>query len=124
MIEITTFGYLHGPAPKAMMTLDLRDFLRDPARMSPRLLNMDGRDEEVRQVVLGTPGAGTTLQAAAIFVMGIPEARGPVTVAIGCAGGKHRAAAMGGMLAEILTSSRLSVNLVHRDAHHPRVLKP
>lgn len=54
---------------------------------------MSAHDEPVRTTVLGTPGIADLLAASAAAVAAFlagPSA-GPVTVADGCAGGRHRA---------------------------------
>jgi len=62
-VEIVSFGYLHGPPPTAHLILDLRSHFRDP-HVDPGL----------RELTAYRSG---------------PSA-GPVTVAVGCAGGRHR----------------------------------
>jgi UPF0042 nucleotide-binding protein len=121
-IHITTFGYLHGDPPPATLTLDLRTHFRDP-HVRPELRYLTAHDQQVREAVLMTPGIslliGSVLSAIRAFLSG-PTA-GPVTVAVGCAGGRHRAATVGASLAELLTGVGHTVELTHRDLAKPVV---
>lgn len=112
MVTIITFGYLHAPPPAAHIIVDLRHHFRDP-HVSPDLRYMTARDEAVRQAVMTTPGIAAVVEATAAMVRAYqagPSAE-PVTVAIGCAGGRHRAATVGMALAAELEG----VTLIHRD---------
>lgn len=116
-VTITTFGRLHGEPPAADITLDLRRHFRDP-HVSPELRYLTARDEAVRTAVLTTPGIQSLVDAAAAAVVAFlsgPSA-GPVTVAVGCAGGRHRAAVVGAHLAKCLINQwDVPTGLIHRD---------
>ncbi|MQY15000.1 RNase adapter protein RapZ [Streptomyces sp. RB5] len=115
-VEIVSFGYLHDAPPVAHLTIDLRQHFRDP-HVKPELRYMTARDEPVRAAVLGTPGitdlVAATAAAVAAFASG-PSA-GTVTVADGCAGGRHRAPTFALALAERLCAEGHRVTVVHRD---------
>ena len=116
-VSITTFGYLHGGAPSAHLTLDLREHFRDP-HDNPALRILTAEHEVVRAVVLLTPGIRALIDstAAAILAYLAGPSGGPVTVAVGCAGGRHRAATVGMELAQVLTDQfSVHVDLTHRD---------
>ncbi|GLZ15855.1 hypothetical protein Acsp04_60900 [Actinomadura sp. NBRC 104425] len=114
-VHITTFGYLHGAPPPAEITLDLRHHFRDP-HVSPELRYLTAHDAPVRAAVLDTPGIRPLIDAtAAIRAYLAGPSAGPVTVAVGCAGGRHRAATVGMTLADILVGQ--AVALTHRDLH-------
>jgi RNase adaptor protein for sRNA GlmZ degradation len=121
-VEIVSFGYLHGEPPAAHLTIDLRHHFRDP-HVSPELRYMTADDEPVRTAVLNTPGitalVDATATAIAAFASG-PSA-GPVTVADGCAGGRHRAPTFARALADRLTAAGHSVSIRHRDMAEPVV---
>jgi UPF0042 nucleotide-binding protein len=115
-IEIVSFGYLHDEPPAAHLTIDLRHHFRDP-HVSQELRYMTAHDEPVRTAVLNTPGitdlvAATTLAVAAFA--GGPSA-GTVTVADGCAGGRHRAPVFARALADRLTAAGHQVTVLDRD---------
>ncbi|MEU6825737.1 RNase adapter RapZ [Streptomyces atriruber] len=115
-VEIVSFGYLHDAPPTAHLTIDLRHHFRDP-HVSPELRYMSADDEPVRTAVLNTPGitdlVDATATAVAAFASG-PSA-GTVTIADGCAGGRHRAPTFARALAERLAEAGHSVTVRHRD---------
>ncbi|MEW2157072.1 RNase adapter RapZ [Streptomyces sp. NPDC007189] len=121
-VEIVSFGYLHGEAPSAHLTVDLRHHFRDP-HVLPELRYMTADDAPVREAVLGTPGVAALVLAAeaavAAFAAG-PSATG-LTVAVGCAGGRHRAATVARALAELLSDAGHKVMVRHRDMDKPVV---
>ncbi|WP_127468708.1 RNase adapter RapZ [Streptomyces sp. B27] len=121
-VEIISFGYLHGEPPPAHLTIDLRQHFRDP-HVSPELRYMTAEDEPVRTAVLGTPGiadlVAATAAAVAAFASG--PSSGTVTVADGCAGGRHRAPTFAQALAAKLAADGRTVTVHHRDLHRPVV---
>ncbi|MFJ6053650.1 hypothetical protein [Streptomyces sp. NPDC092307] len=90
-IRLTSFGYLHLPTgpdgspvpPAADRIEDVRDRLRDPAAARD-ILDLDGLNPRVQDVVLNTPGARELLANLADYA-DLPA--GPSHIAIGCAGG-------------------------------------
>jgi UPF0042 nucleotide-binding protein len=57
-IRLISFGYLHlhgAPPPEADRVEDVRTGLSDPAAKG--ILDLDGRDPRVQDIVLSTPGA-------------------------------------------------------------------
>jgi UPF0042 nucleotide-binding protein len=121
-VEIVSFGYLHAAPPAAHLTIDLRHHFRDP-HVSPELRYMTADDAPVLAAVLGTPGikglVEATATAVAAFASG-PSA-GTVTVADGCAGGRHRAPTFARALAERLRADGHQVTVSHRDMTRPVV---
>jgi ADP-ribose pyrophosphatase len=116
-VEITSFGYLHGAEPDARIKLDLRHHFRDP-HVDPELRYLTAHDQAVRDAVMATDGVEQLLQAAEAMVdayLAGPRQDEPVTVAFGCAGGRHRAATAASVLAERCAARGLDVDLVHRD---------
>ncbi len=123
-IRIVSFGYLHDAPPEAELVIDVRQLLRDPARMKGAgLLDQDGRDVAVRQVVLSTPGAATLLDIVSQAVDVARVTRKPMTIAFGCAGGRHRSVALAEVLAGLLAAEGVTVELEHRHVHLPRVVR-
>jgi UPF0042 nucleotide-binding protein len=121
-IRLISFGYLHlkdGPPPAADRVEDVRTRLRDPAA-AKGILDLDGRDARVQQIVLNTPGARELLANLADYAS-LPA--GPSVIATGCAGGKHRAAAITELLGQMLRARGFDVVIEHRHVHLPRVLK-
>jgi len=121
-ITILSFGYLHGSEPEADIVEDLREKLRDPAHVpSGEMLDMTGLDDEVCDFVFKTPGAMD------IVVDLVNRTRdkarsGAVTVAAGCAGGRHRSVAVARSLSEFLEALGYDVSVQHLHVHLPRVI--
>ncbi|MEU6535810.1 RNase adapter RapZ [Streptomyces sp. NPDC047000] len=116
VVEIVSFGYLHDAPPSAHLTVDLRHHFRDP-HVSPELRHMTADDEPVRAAVLATPGITdlVTATAAAVLAFASGPSAASVTVADGCAGGRHRAPTFANVLAERLTAAGHRVSVRHRD---------
>lgn len=120
-IEITSFGYLHGDPPPAHITLDLRHHFRDP-HVKPELRELTAQDDAVMRAVLDTPGIisllNRTSEVIAAFRAG--PTPGKVVVAVGCAGGRHRAPAfaaiLGAMTGGTITHRDLTKPVVDRDS--------
>ncbi|MGW0395892.1 RapZ C-terminal domain-containing protein [Streptomyces sp. NPDC003042] len=78
------------------------------------MLDLDGLNPRVQYVVLATPGARELLAD-------LPA--GPRRIAIGCAGGRHRASGLAELLARALRERGREVEVEHLHVHLPRVLK-
>lgn len=123
-VEIVSFGYLHGAPPSAHLTVDLREHFRDP-HVSPELRHMTALDDVVQNAVMGTPGIASLAfrlsQAVRSFGQG-PSGDKPIRVAVGCAGGRHRAPTVAMQVAEWLDDHpQYDVAVTHRDLHRPVV---
>ncbi|MER7497805.1 RNase adapter RapZ [Streptomyces pharetrae] len=121
-VEIVSFGYLHGEPPAAHLTIDLRHHFRDP-HVSPALRHMTADDAPVRAAVMNTSGIADLVDATATAVSAFASgpSAGPVTVADGCAGGRHRAPTFARALAERLSAAGHDVTVSHRDMSKPVV---
>lgn len=116
-IEIVSFGFGHAPAPESHVLLDLRTHFRDP-HIDPRLRHLTAHDPEVGDRVLNTPGVRAALLGVATTVLGMAGGPGkgtPVTVAVGCVGGRHRAPRAAIALQGLLAALGLAATLTHRD---------
>jgi len=118
-VIIITFGHLHDDPPQGThITLDLRRHFRDP-HVSPALRHLTARDQEVREAVLDTAGIVPLIEATAAAVrayMSGPSAdENDLAVAVGCAGGRHRAATVGAELCDLLALDGYTVSLHHQD---------
>lgn len=118
-IYLVSFGHLHGPAPRADRIEDVQVRFRDPARAAG-ILDLDGFDPAVQAIVMDTPGVGALLDNLAEYCL---TANGDITVAIGCAGGRHRAPALVEILGKRFEDMGLDVDVDHRDVHLPRILR-
>lgn len=119
-LVLVSFGYLHGDPPEAELVIDMRHHFRDP-HVSPELRELTAADVPVMRAVLETDGV-RELAAAILAAYRSGPSGGVIRVAVGCAGGRHRSAAMVEHLAHhVRTHSVLRVNLTHRDMHRPVV---
>lgn len=126
-IELVSFGFLYLDTdhqgrpvlPHADRIEDVRDRLRDPAA-ARTILDLDGHHPRVQDVVLATPGARELLDNLTDYAA-LPA--GPRRIAIGCAGGRHRACALTELLAQRLTDRHVPTAVKHLHAHLPHVLK-
>ncbi|MGW7260647.1 RapZ C-terminal domain-containing protein [Streptomyces sp. NPDC054834] len=126
-IRLISFGYLHLPTgpdgspvpPAADRIEDVRGRLRDPAAARD-ILDLDGLNPRVQDVVLKTPGAHELIVNLADYA-DLPA--GPSRIGIGCAGGRHRASGLTEILARTLRDRGREVEVEHLHVHLPRVLK-
>jgi UPF0042 nucleotide-binding protein len=117
-VKVISFGYGHGEPPAANAVVDVRR-LRDP-HVSPRMRYLTAEDPEVAAAVMATPGVrGLTgsLIALAHSFRRVPGAQ--AVIAVGCAGGRHRAPAIAAEVARRLECQGVPVVLVHRDIGAP-----
>lgn len=124
-VIVISFGYLHGEPPEgAHITLDLRQHFRDP-HVSPALRHLTAHDQEVREAVLDTAGIVPLIEATAAAVRayssGPSAENSDVVVAVGCAGGRHRAATVAAELLDLLDLDGYDTTLIHRDLARPVV---
>jgi len=116
-VRIVSFGYGHGPAPVADLTIDLRSRFRNP-HWDPAMREGTGLDWDVYEHVLDTPGVLSCAAWTARTVRELYAAiGGPLVVATGCTGGRHRAVGMARALHTALTDLRVPVTVEHRDVH-------
>lgn len=119
VVTITSFGYGHGTPPAADLVMDLRGTLRNPLHTDLR--HLTGLDKTVHGYVLGTPGAIATIRALAAAVeawLGLTSG-GPVRVAVGCGGGRHRSVVVAESVADLLATIGVAVDVEHRDITRP-----
>jgi UPF0042 nucleotide-binding protein len=115
---VLSFGYKYGLPVDADLVADMR-FLPNP-HWVPELQPHTGRDADVRDYVLGQPGAGDFLDRW-VDMFGVVadgyrrEGKRYVTIAVGCTGGKHRSVAVAEELSRRLAGDGTDVRVVHRD---------
>jgi RNase adapter protein RapZ len=118
-VTVESFGYKYGLPMDADTVMDVR-FLPNPHWVD-NLRPYTGQHPEVRDYVLGQPGAIEFLDSyhrlLDVVIDGYRrEGKRYMTVAIGCTGGKHRSVAMAEALAARLQDgSTLTVRVLHRD---------
>lgn len=118
-VTVMSFGFKYGLPTDADLVADAR-FLPNPFWV-PELKALTGRDEKVREFVLGQPGAsdfinGYASALAPVFAGYQRENKRHATIAIGCTGGKHRSVAIAEELATRLRDlPGVAVSVKHRD---------
>lgn len=126
-VVVESFGYLHGPAPEAHVTIDLRQALYDP-HVDPALRELTGLYPVVREHVLGTPGADQIVRGTATLVdamlPGHDQRHLMVRVAFGCAGGRHRSVVLANELTNLLLAAGIGAEVSHRDILRSVVRRP
>jgi UPF0042 nucleotide-binding protein len=118
-LTITSFGFKYGVPTDADMVADAR-FLPNPFWV-PELRPLTGRDAQVRDYVLGQPGATEFVERYAAALGPVLEGyqrenKSHATIAVGCTGGKHRSVAIVERLATLVADQPgVAVNVKHRD---------
>ncbi|MGH3803627.1 MAG: RapZ C-terminal domain-containing protein [Pseudonocardiaceae bacterium] len=117
-IALRSFGFKYGMPDGAHFVVDMR-FLPNPFWV-PELKPFNGRDERVRDYVLGQEQAIEHITCYAGMICELTEryrrkGKGKVTVAVGCTGGKHRSVVAVEFLMEILVKRGYNVTATHGD---------
>ncbi|MGT2426996.1 RNase adapter RapZ [Amnibacterium kyonggiense] len=118
-VTITSFGFKYGVPTDADMVADAR-FLPNPFWV-PELRPHTGKDPDVRDYVLGQPGALEFVERYAEALRPVlagyqRENKSHATIAIGCTGGKHRSVAVVERIAGLIAAQPgVVVNVKHRD---------
>jgi RNase adapter protein RapZ len=118
-IDVVSFGYKHGAPRDADLLLDVR-FLPNPHWID-ELRPMTGRDQPVRDYVLGQPETGPFVDALRglldVVIPGyVREGKRYLTIGIGCTGGRHRSVTIAQEVAAYLRDTTgLPVSVQHRD---------
>jgi len=118
-LTILSFGFKYGLPTDVDLVADMR-FLPNPF-WNDELRDFTGRDQPVRDYVLGLEGSEQFLDAYAAALRPVLEGyqrenKSHSTVAIGCTGGKHRSVAMSEELARRLADvPGVAINVRHRD---------
>ena len=115
---VVSFGFKYGLPVDVDLVVDVR-FLPNPFWI-PELRDLTGKDDEVRDYVLGQQDADIFLDryAGILEILGAGytrESKHYLTLAVGCTGGKHRSVVMAQELADRLTAMGVQTTVVHRD---------
>ncbi len=117
-VTVLSFGFKHGLPPDVDMVFDCR-FLPNP-HWEDELRPHTGRDEPVRDYVLGSELAGSFLEHVdglldLLLPAFVAEHKAYLTLAFGCTGGRHRSVAIAEEIAGRLRSRGLAPGVSHRD---------
>jgi UPF0042 nucleotide-binding protein len=115
---VVSFGFKYGLPVDADLVVDCR-FLPNP-HWEPELRPYSGRDQVIKDFVLGQPDAQPFLDRYTdlldLLVHGyVHEGKRYLTLAVGCTGGKHRSVVMAEELGTRLAKLGADVRVVHRD---------
>lgn len=114
---VISFGHLHGPAPEAHLVIDLREGFRNPAPHLPPSLVFPA--PEVVNHVMTTRGVQRLVDTLVPVVESLAQVQDEVVVAVGRAGGHHRAPTVASLVADQISRRGRRVSLSHRDLHTP-----
>lgn len=117
-INVLSFGFKYGLPLDADHVVDVR-FLKNPYWVT-ELRHLTGKDEPVRDYVLGLEGARLFVERYAdalepVLSGYVQEDKRYATLAVGCTGGKHRSVALSEALAGALRERGHRVVVSHRD---------
>jgi UPF0042 nucleotide-binding protein len=117
-VHVLSFGFKYGLPLDADHVVDVR-FLANPYWIG-ELRHLTGRDEPVRDYVLGLPGALDFVERYSralepVLAGYVQEDKRYATIAVGCTGGKHRSVAIAEALAARLREGGHRVVVNHRD---------
>lgn len=120
-ITLMSFGYLHGLPANADTVIDTRG-LKNPFYV-PELKEKSGLDKEARDYIFSFPETKEYLDAVTemlrirlqLFKQWDSPLRHPLTIAVGCTGGRHRSVTMTLALADRLRTMGYAVTVCHRD---------
>ncbi|MFS0867659.1 RNase adapter RapZ [Microbacterium sp. 179-B 1A2 NHS] len=118
-VTVMSFGFKYGLPPDVDLVADMR-FLPNPY-WEPTMRPLTGKDESVREFVLGQDGAREFIDAYATALHPVlqgyqRENKRHSVIAIGCTGGKHRSVVTALELADRLShEAGVAVRVTHRD---------
>lgn len=127
-VAVYSFGFLHDanvPACHPHLVADVRHMFRDPHH-DPAVRQLTGRDDAVRVRVLSQPGAVDYVYALAdAITAGLGEDTGTVfamrSLAIGCAGGRHRSVVLADSVTSLLLARGIRARVLHLHIDRPVV---
>jgi UPF0042 nucleotide-binding protein len=117
-VMVLSFGFKYGVPPESDIVMDVR-FLPNPFFVE-RLRDLEGRQEEVIQFVLGYEQSRIFLDKFSTLLTDLlpryrEEGKSYLTIAIGCTGGRHRSVVIADQLATRLGERGYLVQVSHRD---------
>lgn len=122
-LRVVSFGYGHDAPPAADITVDLRDWFRDP-HIDPELRQMTGLDQAVVDKVLGTHGVRRFVSTFGHLALHLMRLRGrTVVVAVGCVGGRHRSVVIADQAALYVRRYGYSVEVQHLHVDRPVLVR-
>lgn len=120
-IKLMSFGYLYGLPENADTVIDTRG-LKNPFYV-PELKDKTGLDREVYDYIFSFPETAEYFEAILqmlrirlrLYAQWDSPLRHPLTVCVGCSGGRHRSVTITRALAEALQHDGYAVEVIHRE---------
>lgn len=117
-VTVASFGYKYGAPVDADLVIDVR-FLPNPHYID-ELKQFNGKEEPVRQFVLGRPETAMFVKKFFDFLdfllpHYVKEGKSYLTIALGCTGGMHRSVTLAEETGKFLQKQGYNVTVRHRD---------
>ena len=121
-INVLSFGFKYGIPYDADLIMDVR-FMANPYFI-PKLKELDGEAQEIKDFVLGHNDTGAFLKKFLdlldyLIPLYEKEGKAYLTVALGCTGGRHRSVTIARTIYEHIHAMGKTVELNHRDRSQP-----
>jgi RNase adapter protein RapZ len=121
-INVLSFGFKYGIPYDADLIMDVR-FMANPYFI-PKLKELDGEAQEIKDFVLGHNDTGAFLKKFLdlldyLIPLYEKEGKAYLTIALGCTGGRHRSVAIAKTIYEHIRTLGKNVELNHRDRAQP-----
>jgi len=121
-IAVLSFGFKYGVPLEADLLIDVR-FMPNPYFI-PKLKNLNGKDEQVKQFVKRAPDTQKFLEKyLSLLEYLIPlyekEGKSYLTIAVGCTGGRHRSVTIAEDISNHIKKLNRKITLTHRDIEQP-----
>ena len=118
IVNIVSFGFKYGLPVECDLVFDVR-FITNPYHVE-ELRHLSGKDEPVRDFVLGMPTTKVFLDKVIDMLEFLlpnykKEGKNQIVIGIGCTGGRHRSVAISEKIYSILKSKESRVFIEHRD---------
>lgn len=117
-VRVFSFGFKHGMPEEADLIIDVR-FLPNPY-WDPQMRSLTGKDELVRDFVLGHPQTQAFLRSwkgllDTVMPGYVSEGKSVLSIGVGCSGGQHRSVVLAEETAAYLADAGYHVATGHRD---------
>ena len=119
-VHVFSFGFKYGMPEEADLIIDVR-FLPNPY-WDPEMRHLTGKDELVRDFVLGHPQTQAFLKTWQLLLDTVmpgyvAEGKSRLSIGVGCSGGQHRSVALAEATADYLSCAGYHVVSSHRDLY-------
>jgi UPF0042 nucleotide-binding protein len=121
-VAVLSFAFSQGAPPPANLSFDMR-FLRNP-HWQEGLRELSGLDAPVGDYITGDAAFESALERIEALLLSLlplyaSAETGPVSIAFGCTGGRHRSVCVAEHVARRLRAAGFSPTIEHRDLATP-----